>query len=160
MVASRRAAGDLVTPLVRQGEAWGAVRWGEDGTLRPEDVSGFDVVVHLAGEPVATGRWTAEKKRRIRDSRVQDTAKLVAALEAAEEPPQVLLCASGINYYGDRGEEVVTEETPAGSSFLAEVCVGWEAAAEELGDTARVVPLRLGAVLTPEGGSGRHGRAG
>lgn len=142
-----------MVPLVRGGEAWGAVKWQEDGTLRPADVSGFDAVVHLAGEPVATGRWTAEKKRKIRESRVDSTQRLVEALERAGEPPSVLVCASGINFYGDHGDSVVTETTPAGKSFLAQVCVAWESAANCLTDLSRVVTLRLGAVLTPEGGT-------
>ncbi len=153
VLASRRAAGDEVVPLVRQSGPPGAVRWRPDGELDPSAVSGFDVVVHLAGEPVASGRWTEAKKRRIRDSRVEGTRRLVAALRAAERPPGVLLCASGINYYGDCGDAPVDESTPLGRGFLAAVCKEWEAAAEGLAAVSRVVSLRIGVVLSPEGGT-------
>ncbi len=153
VVAAHRAMGDLVMPLVRGDAPADGVRWRADGSLDPQAVSGFDAVVHLAGEPVATGRWTDAKKRRIRDSRVDGTRRLVAALRAAEQPPGVLLCASGINCYGDCGDVVVDERTPPGTGFLAGVCREWEAAANGLAPDARVVNLRIGVVLTPQGGA-------
>ncbi len=140
-----------MVPLVREGGSAEGVRWG--GQLAPGDVNGFDAVVHLAGEPLANGRWTEAKKRSIRDSRIEGTRRLVAALHAAEQPPKVLVSASGINYYGDCGEAVVDESWPAGQGFLAEACPAWEAAANGLEDVARVVTLRIGAVLTPTGGA-------
>ncbi len=109
---------------------------------------GVDVVFNLAGEPVAEGRWTAERKRRIRDSRVLGTRNLVAGLAAQASRPRVLVSASAVGYYGDRGDEELDEGSAAGSGFLAEVCVEWEReamAAERLG--VRVVCVRTGIVL-------------
>ena len=153
VVAAHRAMGDTVVPLLRGDASGEGVRWRAGGTLDPAAVSGFDAVVHLAGEPVASGRWTDAKKRRIHDSRVDGTRGLVAALRAADRPPGVLLCASGINCYGDCGEAVVDEGTTLGTGFLAGVCKEWEAAANALEPVARVVNLRIGVVLTPEGGA-------
>lgn len=117
----------------------------------PESV---DAVVHLAGEPVV-GRWTREKRRRIMDSRVEGTRRLVARLAELEVPPKVLVSASGIGYYGEPPAEAeLVEASPAGSDFLAEVCVGWERealAAEAHG--IRVVPMRIGIVLGLGGGA-------
>jgi uncharacterized protein (TIGR01777 family) len=117
---------------------------------------GLDAVFHLAGEPVAEGRWTAAKKRRIKDSRVLGTRNLVAALTALPTPPRVLVCASGVNFYGygERGDAELREGSPRGEGFLAEVCDAWESearAAERVG--IRVVMARLGIVLGPRGGA-------
>jgi uncharacterized protein (TIGR01777 family) len=115
---------------------------------------GVDVVFHLAGEPVAEGRWTADKKRRIRDSRVLGTRHLVSGLAALENRPRVLVSVSAVGYYGDRGDEELVEASPAGRGFLAEVCVDWERealAAEALG--VRVVCARIGIVLAQGGGA-------
>ncbi len=152
-VAARRSLGDEVVRLVRRDGTPDAVQWDPSGELDPAAVSGFDAVVHLAGEPVANRRWTAAKKRRIRDSRVEGTRRLGRALAAAHRPPTVFVCASGINIYGDPGDTVVDEDSPVGQGFLAEVCKGWEAAATALGAVSRVVNLRLGVVLSPEGGA-------
>jgi uncharacterized protein len=123
------------------------------GHIEPPALAGLDAVVHLAGERVA-GRWTADKKERILRSRVDGTRTVSEALASLANPPRVLVCASGINYYAQRGDEVLTEESPGGDSFLAEVVREWEAAsrpAEEAG--IRVVRLRLGIVLSPAGGA-------
>ncbi|RMG43764.1 MAG: TIGR01777 family protein [Acidobacteria bacterium] len=115
--------------------------------------SGLDAAVNLAGEPVA-GRWTARRRRAIRDSRIAGTAALVGALGRQDRPPEVLLSASAVGYYGDRGEEVVGEEVGPGGDFLARLCRDWEAearAAERWG--ARVALLRFGIVLGAEGGA-------
>src|ERR1019366_7397328 len=112
-----------------------------------------DVVIHLAGEPVAQ-RWTAEAKRRIRESRVVGTRNLVEALAALPRRPEALICASAIGYYGSRGDEILTESSAPGSGFLPEVCVAWEReaqAAETLG--IRVVRVRTGVVLDANGGA-------
>ena len=139
--------------LVREAEpAPDAVLWNPSQPLDPAFVSCFDVVVHLAGEPVA-GRWTAEKKRRITDSRVRGTRTLASALAAAEHPPAVFLCASGINFYGNTGDRAVDEDSPRGEGFLAEVCKGWEAACAPLERVSRVVHMRIGVVLAREGGT-------
>lgn len=112
-----------------------------------------DAVVHLAGEPVAQ-RWTAESRARIRDSRVEGTRRLVESLSKLPQPPNVLVCASAIGYYGDRGDETLIEQSSPGHDFLAQVCTAWEkeaAAAEALG--VRVVRLRIGVVLARDGGA-------
>ena len=123
------------------------------GPPPPESLESADVVLHLAGEPVAQ-RWTAEAKRRIRESRVTGTHHLVAGLSALPRKPRALICASAIGYYGDRGEEVLDESSVSGAGFLPEVCVAWEReaqAAEAL--SVRVVRIRIGLVLDPRGGA-------
>ena len=113
-----------------------------------------DIAFNLAGEPVAEGRWTAERKRRIRDSRVLGTRHLVAAIAKLERRPRVLVSASAVGYYGDRGDEELDETSAVGRGFLAEVCAEWERealAAAQLG--VRVVCVRLGIVLAPGGGA-------
>jgi hypothetical protein len=116
-------------------------------------VSGFDAIIHLSGESVA-GRWTAAKKRRIRDSRVASTRNLSQALASGEKKPAVFLSASAIGYYGNRGEEDLTEESRPGSGFLAEVSHEWEAATKPASDAGvRTVNLRIGIVLSRHGGA-------
>ena len=130
-------------------------RWDPTNEMAPpESLSGCDAVFHLAGEPVASGRWSKSKKARIRNSRVQGTANLVAGLGAMESRPSVLVSASAVGYYGSRGDKELSENSPAASGFLAEVCEEWEAAArsaEELG--IRVVTVRIGVVLGKDGGA-------
>lgn len=126
-----------------------AFRWDALG----EALKGCDAIVHLAGETVA-GRWTNAKKKAIRDSRVVSTRNLVNALAPLSARPRVLISASAIGYYGDRGEEALTEDSSPGSDFLAQVCRDWEseaARAESFG--IRVVRLRIGLVLGPGGGA-------
>ncbi|HMD70112.1 MAG TPA: TIGR01777 family oxidoreductase [Bryobacteraceae bacterium] len=118
-----------------------------------ESLREADVIIHLAGEPVAQ-RWTAEAKRRIRESRTAGTRNLVEALATLPRRPQALICASAIGYYGSRGDEILTEASAPGSGFLPEVCVAWEKeaqAAEALG--IRVVRVRTGVVLDAGGGA-------
>jgi uncharacterized protein (TIGR01777 family) len=116
-------------------------------------VSGFDAVVHLAGESVV-GRWTNEKKHAIRDSRVLGTRHLTAALAQAEVRPRVLVCASAIGFYGNRGDEILREESATGRGFLPEVCSEWEEATQAAADAGiRVVNLRIGLVLSAKGGA-------
>jgi uncharacterized protein len=115
---------------------------------------GVDVVFHLAGEPVAEGRWTARKKERIRDSRVLGTRHLVAALSGLSALPRVLVCASAVGFYGSQGDRELREAAPKGEGFLADVTEAWEAearAAERFG--IRVIQARLGLVLAPQGGA-------
>ena len=146
-----------VTRLVRFRPRPGAaeVRWDPvAGTVDTAGLEGVGAVVHLAGESIAAGRWTADKKARIRDSRVNGTRRLCESLARLTQPPQAIVCASAIGYYGDRGEERLREESPAGSGFLAEVCQEWEAAAEPARQRGiRVVHLRIGVVLSPAGGA-------
>src|SRR5580704_7570943 len=118
---------------------------------RPEDLADCDAVVHLAGEPVAQ-RWTTAARRRIRDSREEGTRTLVAAMRS--HPPNVLVSASAVGYYGSRGDDILTEQSPPASDFLGQVTVAWEREAleaEKLG--VRVVRLRMGVVLGAGGGA-------
>jgi len=115
-------------------------------------LAGVDAVVNLAGEPVASGRWTKAKKARIRESRVLGTHNLVAGLLAAEPRPKVLVNASAIGYYGDRKQQWVYEESPPGNDFLAEVCKAWEAEARKA-HPIRTAIARFGIVLGRDGGA-------
>ncbi|GIW70667.1 MAG: hypothetical protein KatS3mg102_0209 [Planctomycetota bacterium] len=135
------------------GEAFG---WDAlAGRLDPQAFDAIDAVVHLAGEPIAAGRWTAERKRRIRQSRVEGTRAIAEALAALARPPRVLVCASAIGWYGDRPPaEPLEEASPPGTGFLAEVCRAWEEAAEPARRAGiRVVQARLGVVLSGRGGA-------
>jgi len=160
LVARLVARGDEVTAFARSPErAQGllgspvqAVAWDSARVAPPETLSGLDAVVHLAGETVV-GLWTAGKKRRIRDVRVAGTRNLVEGLRRAQPRPRALLSASASGYYGDGGDAVLTEDSPRGRGFLADLCVEWEAearAAESLG--VRVVLLRISLPLDPAGG--------
>ena len=127
--------------------------WDPGQALPPESVSGFDAVIHLAGESIV-GRWTDAKKARIRDSRVSGTSNLAAALAKAPKRPRVLISGSAIGYYGDRGEEVLREDSAAGKGFLADVCQAWEAATKPAADAGiRTVRIRIGVVLSKAGGA-------
>ena len=130
------------------------VRWNpEAGTVETEGLAGIDAVVHLAAENLADRRWTAARKRRIRDSRVKGTRLLCEAVAGLDPPPKVLACASAPAYYGDRGDEVLTEESGPGRGFLAETVRQWEAATEPAARAGiRVVNPRFGVVLDPTGG--------
>ncbi len=115
------------------------------------DVSRLDAVVHLAGETIM-GLWTPAKKRRIRESRVQGTRRIVEALNASPDAPRIFVSGSAIGFYGDTGEREVDESSPAGGGFLAEVCVAWEAEAARA-ENARTSLIRTGFVLGPDGGA-------
>jgi uncharacterized protein (TIGR01777 family) len=131
-----------------------AYAWDPMRPAPAEAFDGIDTVFHLAGDPVAEGRWTEAKKARIRDSRVEGTRNLVTTLRAMGKGPKVLVSASAVGYYGDRGDEQLDERSQPGHDFLAEVCIGWEreaSAARELG--IRVVPVRVGIVLGEKGGA-------
>ncbi len=152
--------GHRVVRLVRSGTATQApgehtVRWDPGrGTIDAAGLEGVDAVVHLAGESIASGRWTAAKRRRIRDSRVGATRVLAEALARLERPPATLVAASAVGYYGDRGDEVLREESAPGGGFLADVCREWEAAAAPAARRGlRVVHMRIGMVLAATGGA-------
>jgi uncharacterized protein (TIGR01777 family) len=147
--------GHGVTRLVRGGAAApDAVKWDTEESINPENLEGFDAVIHLAGENIASGRWNEAKKAAIRDSRVKSTRALAKALAQVKSPPRVLVCASAIGYYGDRGDEELTESSTAGSGFLAEVCRDWEAAAAPARERGiRTVHVRFGVILSPQGGA-------
>jgi len=125
-----------------------------DGTFARSAFDGIDAVVHLAGESIASGRWTAARKARIRDSRVDGTRRLCEAMAALESPPTVLVAASALGYYGDRADEMLDESSPPGTGFLPTVCQEWEDAAEPARRRGiRVVHLRIGLVLSARGGA-------
>lgn len=114
----------------------------------------MDAVINLSGENIADGRWSEEKKKRILDSRVSTTKALCNILKVVKNPPKVLVNASAIGFYGDRGDEELTEDSLPGTNFLSQVCKAWESETESLKATGiRVVLLRFGAVLSPEGGA-------
>jgi uncharacterized protein (TIGR01777 family) len=157
VVASLSTAGHEVVRLVRRSPAPGekAVRWDPaKGEVDAAGLEGFDAVIHLAGENVGAGRWTPARKAAIRDSRVNGTRLLCDALAGLARPPKTLVCASAVGYYGDRGGETLAEESPPGTGYLAEVCQEWEAASAPAARKGiRVVALRIGMVLSPEGGA-------
>ena len=144
-----------VVPLVRPGSRTAGIAWDPvKGTIEKEKLNGFDAVVHLAGENIAKGRWNAAKKVRIRESRVASTRLLSETLAQLSRKPAVLVSASAIGIYGDRGDELLTERSAAGKSFLAEVCQAWEQATKAASDAGiRVVHLRTGIVLSKTDGA-------
>ncbi|HEX3819650.1 MAG TPA: TIGR01777 family oxidoreductase [Candidatus Sulfotelmatobacter sp.] len=153
LVLALEADGYEVTRLVRSpARSEKELQWEPMHEVSPAMVSGFDAVVHLSGENVA-GRWTAEKKRKIRESRVASTRNLAWAIAKSERPPQMFVCASAIGYYGNRGDEVLTEDSAAGVGFLPDVCREWEAATHVGIAGVRVVNLRFGIVLSKNGGA-------
>jgi uncharacterized protein (TIGR01777 family) len=157
LVSSLTGAGHQVIRLVRSQPGPGEkdIYWDPaTGTLDSNRLEGFDAVVHLAGESIAEGRWTAEKKARIRNSRVKGTQLLAAALAQRVQRPGTLICSSAIGYYGDRGAEILREDSRPGSGFLPDVCREWEAATKAAADSGiRVVNLRTGLVLSSAGGA-------
>jgi uncharacterized protein (TIGR01777 family) len=151
------AKGHRVTRLVRARPEPGKaeVYWDPAaGRIDAASIEGLDAVVHLSGESIASGRWTAEKKARIRDSRTKGTRLLSESLAGLAKPPKVFACASAVGYYGNRGEELLKESSPPGSDFVAKVCRAWEASTEPArGKGIRVVNLRIGIVLSAAGGA-------
>lgn len=151
--ALARERHDIVA-LVRRDARPGEARWDPDaGTVEKEKLAGIDAAIHLAGENIS-GLWTSEKKRKILESRRNGTRTLATALASLDPKPRVLISISGINYYGSRGDEILTEESTIGDSFLADVCREWEAATASASDAGiRVVTPRLGVVISREGGA-------
>lgn len=151
------AKGHTVSRILRSNPEGGKrdISWQpENGSWDTAYPDGLDGVVHLAGESIATEKWTEEKKNRIRDSRIRGTQLLCETISKLVNPPDVLVCASAIGFYGDRGEETLNEESPKGNGFLSDVCQGWEEAtkiADQKG--IRVVNLRFGMVLSAKGGA-------
>jgi hypothetical protein len=157
LVPSLPSRENEVVRLVR-GTATAAdqISWDPAREISPETVSRFDTVIHLAGESIA-GRWTAEKKAKIRDSRTLGTRHLAEALAKADPKPKVFICSSAIGFYGDRGDEVLNEGSAPGAGFLPDVCREWEAATRAAADAGiRTVHLRTGIVLSPKGGALRQ----
>ena len=152
--------GSALAPLLVQA-GHEVVRLKRPGDWDPENhkvhlpaFRNVDALVHLAGENIAGGRWTAERKRRIRESRISGTKLIAETVSTLDPPPPVLISASAIGYYGDRGDEVLQETSNAGTGFLADVCQQWEAATAAAARAGiRVVHLRLGIVLSRKGGA-------
>jgi uncharacterized protein (TIGR01777 family) len=152
LVAELNSAGHRVTRLVRRDAQAGDVLWDPGrGGLTSGDLDGVDAVVNLAGRSIGAKRFSSEEKQRLWDSRVGVTESLGAAIATSSHPPR-LVNASAVGFYGDRGDDVLTESEPAGEGFLAELCVAWEAATTPASD-AGVVTLRSGIVLSAHGGA-------
>ena len=148
--------GISVTDLVRTSPNIGLpeIEWHPNqGEIDAAELDGFDAVINLAGESIAAGRWTEGKKKRIRESRIQGTRLLSETLGKLTTPPAVFLCASATGIYGDRGKEILDEDSAPGKGFLADVCREWEEATEPaVSAGVRVVNLRFGPIFSAEGG--------
>lgn len=161
LVRSLLADGHSVTRLVRGGAQQfrapnsAAVEWDPDkGTIDAAALEGHDAAVHLAGEPIAEGRWDDAKKRRIMESRAKGTRLIAETIAKLEEKPRVLVSASATGFYGDRGDEVLREESASGGNFVSEVCREWEKGTLAASQASiRVVHLRIGVVFSGEGGA-------
>ena len=147
--------GHQVTHITRTQSDPNDVVWNpQQGQLDPADLEGIDAAVHLAGENIAGRRWNTQQKQRILDSRVNGTRLLCEKLAALQTPPQVLISASAIGLYGDRGSEIMSETSESGEGFLPDVAEQWEAATQPAKDAGiRVVHLRFGVILSPRGGA-------
>jgi uncharacterized protein len=154
LIPELEAGGHKVDRLTRSPRSGEDIRWDPDAGTIEGDLAGYEAVIHLAGESIAEGRWTAERKRRILESRKKGTYLLAEKIAGLPEPPSVMVSASAIGYYGDRGNELLTEESESGTIFLSEVCKEWEAAAGPAREAGvRVVHPRFGIVLSTEGGA-------
>ena len=157
LIRSLESKNHEIVRLVRSTPSGDAnqILWNpESGTLAAEQLEGLDAVVHLAGESIAEGRWTAEKKARIRESRLKGTRLLSETLGTLNKKPQVMVSASAVGFYGSRGDEVLDEHSASGADFLAEVCREWELATQPAALAGvRVVNLRLGVILSGKGGA-------
>lgn len=154
LIPELEAGGHRITRLTRSPKTDYDVGWDPEAGTIDGDLEGTEAVVHLAGESIAQGRWNDQKKKRIVDSRVKGTRLLAEKMAALRTPPKVMVSTSAVGYYGDRGDEVLTEESAPGTGFLPGVCREWEAAAEPARQAGiRVVHPRLGVVLSPEGGA-------
>jgi len=154
--ASLQADGHRVLRFVRGGITGdGTIGWDPvAGRIDAPALEGIDAVVHLAGEGIGERRWSDEQKRRIRDSRITGTSVLAAAVASRERKPRVLVSASAVGYYGDRGDEILNEDSAPGAGFLAETCKDWEAETRPASDAGvRTVTLRTGIVLAKHGGA-------
>jgi uncharacterized protein (TIGR01777 family) len=156
LIKSLEAQNHEVFRLVRYApNSRSEVEWSPDRySIALARIEGFDAVVSLAGENIAEGRWTDEKKRRIRESRVKGTKLLGDALANLSVPPRTFICASAIGYYGNRGDEMLTEDSPRGNDFLSDVCADWERATALAAEKGiRVVNARFGIILDQGGGA-------
>ena len=155
LVGALQTRGDEVTRLVRRSPGPGEARWDPDaGQIETAALEGQVAVVHLAGVGIGDHRWTDDHKRAVLESRVKGTTLLAETIAGLSDKPKVLASASAMGYYGLRGDEVLTEDSQAGTGFLTEVCEQWEAATAPAEDASiRVVHLRTGLVLSPDGGA-------
>lgn len=154
LIPELEAGGHGVTRLSRSQSGPDTIRWDPEAGTIEGDLEGTEAVVHLAGESIAQGRWNPQKKQQILESRVKGTRLLAEKISGLPTPPKVMVSASAVGYYGDRGDEVLTEESSSGTDFLAGVCREWEAAAEPARRGGiRVVHPRIGVVLSPKGGA-------
>ncbi len=159
LVSSLGTAGHTAVPFIRSTQSTpGSIRWSPStGTIELADVDrvgGIDAIVHLAGAGIADRRWTASRRHEILKSRVDGTATLATWCTQSADAPRIFVSGSAIGFYGDRGEEVVTEESGPGRGFLADVCREWEAAAHVVPhDRVRVTTLRTGIVMSAAGGA-------
>ena len=151
------SSGHHVVRVVRRPVPPGEVAFAwdpETGNIDARGLEGADAVVHLAGAGIGDSRWSEARKRVLVESRTRSTALLASALAGLDHPPRVLVSASAIGFYGDRGDELLTEESPPGDDFLASLCVRWEAEAAPAAEAGvRVVCARTGLVLSKEGGA-------
>lgn len=157
VVAALKSGGAKIARLARPGARPDSsnelIPWNPAQPMDPESVSGFNAVIHLAGESVF-GRWSAEKKARIRDSRIPATANLAQALAQAKVKPRVFLCASAIGYYGNRSDEILNEDSAVGTGFAADLARDWEEARKPAADAGiRTVRMRIGIVLARHAGA-------
>lgn len=154
LVSDVENEGHEIVRLVRNSPRANEIEWHPNqDAIDAEKLAGFDAIVNLAGENVAEGRWTEEKKRKIHDSRVHGTHLLSEAIAKLSHKPRVFLCASATGIYGDRGDETLDEHSESGGGFLAGVCREWEKATEPAHRAGvRVVNLRFGPILAREGG--------
>lgn len=159
LLPTLKSSGVEITRLMRvvagtsRSNAEEHVPWDPTQPISPDEVSGFDAVIHLAGESIV-GRWTPAKKAKIRDSRVLGTRNLAQALARAKDKPVVFISGSAIGYYGNRGDELLKEDSSPGTGFLPEVCREWEAATRPAAEAGiRTVQIRTGVVLSPKGGA-------
>jgi uncharacterized protein len=153
-VPALKAQGSAVSRLVRGAQPGNdQIVWDPARPLSPDLVSGFDAVIHLAGESIV-GRWTDAKKQRIIESRRQGTGHLAEAAAKASQPPRVFISASAIGFYGNRGDEILREDSPSGQGFAAEICRQWEAAAQPAAQAGiRTAQMRIGVVMSADGGA-------
>jgi uncharacterized protein (TIGR01777 family) len=151
------AVGHAVTLLTRRASVAGypSIQWDPDnGKLEGKQLEGFDAIIHLAGEGIGDQRWSVARKGQIVRSRVASSRLLAKAIGEMHTPPKVLISTSAIGYYGDRGDELLTEESGPGKGFLSDLCVEWEKAVEPVkGRGVRLVIFRIGVVLSTEGGA-------
>ncbi len=155
LIEALRTGGHEPIPVRRGPAGPGEISWDPvAGTIDPAQLSGVDAVVHLAGAGIGDHRWTDDYKREIRESRTRTTNLISEAIAAADNGPRILLSGSAIGFYGSRGDEILDESSAAGSGFLAQICIDWEAStAVAMAAGVRVALLRTGIVLSPHGGA-------